>query len=158
MLGAGAFMSQASDDDMTVYSDSSNRSVTTINATDPGAVRLGEFNAELLATVSGNQTDAVRFLSQMGADGIRNMGESVTDLYAVAGQNSARAWDRTMSASEAMLARVLDASKSTTGAAQAVAQSAIASFQPAEKSNSDTMRYTLLAAAGLGLLIMFKKG
>ena len=152
--------SLSASDDRDTYgytSDSSNRSVTNISGSDPGAVRLGQFNAQLLGAVNEQNTDAVRFISQLGADGIRAMGGSATDLYSRAGSNSLQAWDRTLEASEGILARVLDSSARTTDAAKVIAQSAIGSFQPSENKSADTFKLAAIAAAALGLVFILRK-
>ena len=146
-------------DASSAWSDSSNRSVTTINAADPGAVQLGQFNAELLGAVSGQQTDAVRALAGFGAEGLRTMGQSVTDLYGRAGSNTAQAWGATLNASEKLLGRVLDASDRTTDAARAVASTAIATYQPAENKAQDTaLKLGVIVAAGVALVFLMRKG
>jgi hypothetical protein len=130
----------------------------TVVAADPGAVRLGELNAEFLGAAAESQSDAVRALAQWGKEGFAQMGESVTDLYALAGSNTAKAWSHTLDSSEKLLGRVLDSAGRTTDAAKVVAQSAIASYQPAEKSQADALRLGLLIGGGVLLAVLiFRK-
>jgi hypothetical protein len=175
--GGGIIGDGNSVDGSTNYLDAS---ITTINATDPGAVRLGELNAEFLGAAAESQTDAVRALAQWGKEGFAQMGESVTDLYALAGSNTARAWShtldssdklfalagsntakawsQTLDSSEKLLGRMLDSAGRTTDAAKVVAQSAIASYQPAEKSQADALRMGLLIGGGVLLAVLiFRK-
>jgi len=153
--GGGIIGDWNSVDGSTNYLDAS---ITTINATDPGAVRLGELNAEFLGAAAESQTDAVRALAQWGKEGFAQMGESVTDLYARAGSNTAKAWSHTLDSSEKLLGRMLDSAGRTTDAAKVVAQSAIASYQPAEKSQADALRLGLLIGGGVLLAVLiFRK-
>jgi hypothetical protein len=164
--GGGIIGDRNSVDGSTNYLDAS---ITTINATDPGALRLGELNAEFLGAAAElnaeflgaaaeSQSDAVRALAQWGKEGFAQMGESVTDLYALAGSNTAKAWSHTLDSSEKLLGRALDSAGRTTDAAKVVAQSAIASYQPAEKSQADALRMGLLIGGGVLLAVLiFRK-
>lgn len=59
-----------------------------VTLTDPGAVRIGEFNAQLLGAVAETQTDAIKSIAQFGLETIRAAG-SATNLYELGSQNTA---------------------------------------------------------------------
>jgi hypothetical protein len=152
VLGSGASMSSSMADNSTTTTN------TTINASDPGAVQLGKFNAELLGAVAETNTDAVKAIAQLGADGIRQMGASVTDMYGKAGSNTASAWSHTVDASAGLIDRLLTAAEKNTAVAGAVAQSAIGSFQPAENKASDAaVKLGMVAAGGVALMFLMRK-
>jgi flagellar biosynthesis/type III secretory pathway ATPase len=84
--------------------------------------------------------------------------DSSEKLFALAGSNTAKAWSQTLDSSEKLLGRVLDSAGRTTDAAKVVAQSAIASYQPAEKSQADALRMGLLIGGGVLLAVLiFRK-
>lgn len=139
------------------FSDASNRSVTNITGSDPGAVRLGELNAQLLGAVAETQTDAVKSLAAFGADGIRAMGASVTDLYSTAGSNTSRAWEHTIDASAGLIDRLLLTSERTTDAARATAAAAINSFEPTANKLGDGIKYAGIGLAVVAALFLLKK-
>lgn len=140
------------------YTDSSNRSVVNVTGADPGAVRLGEFNAQLLQAVAETQTDGVRAIAQLGTENIRRMGESVTDLYALAGKNTATSWGNTIDASERLLSRVFESADRATDAARVIAGTAINAYQPPENKTADSVRWGLIAAAGVAAVALWRKG
>lgn len=141
-------------------SDNSNRSTNTTNITtsDPGAVRLGELNSQLLGMVAETQTDAVKAVAQFGANGFRDLGESVTNLYSVAGQNAGKAWSETLNASGELIDKLVSSANRTTDAARSVAQSAVSSYQPTESKNADALKWGAIAAAVVGGLYLMRKG
>ena len=155
--------STTTSDDRSWYSyasDDSNRSVTNVtnSGTDPGLVRLAELQAEFMGAAAGQQSDAVKTIAQLGTEGIRRMGESVTDLYGQAGSNTAQAWSHTLDASQALMARVLDQAGSTSSAAGRLAEVAIGSYQPSENKQADTsLRLGMLAAAAVAALVLVPK-
>jgi hypothetical protein len=139
--------------------DASNRSTTTINAVDPGLVRLGELNAGFLGAAAESQSDTVRFMTDASLGSLRYMGGAAGDLFATSAANSARAWESTLDASSALVARVLDGSMSTVKQTQALAGSALAQYQPAESKSADSLKWVVgLAVAGLVLATWARKG
>lgn len=144
------------------YADTGDKSVsnvTTINASDPGAVRLGELNAQLLGMVAETNTDAVKSIAAMGADGIRAMGQSVTDLYGRAGSNVAESWGETVDASERLIGKILSTAQQSTDAARVISQSAMSSYQPAEnKAQEVSLKLGMIAAAGVAAMVLLRKG
>ena len=129
--------STRTDDDTTsIWSDTSNRSVTTINTIDPGTLRateqLGRLNTEFLGAALEGTNDSARALGSMAIQYGSRLGESVTNLYAAAGQNTVTSWGQTIGAAERLTNRLLDQAGRTVSEAGGVAQAAIAGFQPAE--------------------------
>jgi hypothetical protein len=148
-----------SDDRSWFYSDASNHSVTNVTGADPGAVRLGELNSQLLGAVAETQTDAVKSLAGFGYAGLRDMGESVTNLYSVAGSNASKAWAHTVDASEATIAKLLDGASKNSDSARAIAMSAMSNYQPAENKAQDTaLKLGMIAAAGVAAVMFLRKG
>lgn len=135
-----------------VLTDSSNRSVSTVNntGTDPGLVRLAELQAGLAGAVAEQQTDAVKSIAAFGSDSIARMGESVTNLYAVAGNNSSKAWEHTIDASASVLDRLFTGAEANSAAASQVANAAIASYTPSENKSTDAMKWVAIAAVVIG--------
>lgn len=150
-------------DDRSWYSyaaDNSDRSVTTWNSTgtDPGVVRLAELQTEFAGAAFAQQSDAVRAVAQLGAQGIRDMGGAASDVLGRAFSNSASAWSHTLDASQALMADMLDRAGSTADAAGRLAEVAIASYQPADNKQADTsLRLGMLAAAAVAALVILPK-
>lgn len=140
-------------------SDRSNRSTTTTNITtsDPGAVRLGELNSQLLGMVAETQTDAVKTLANFGTQGFAHLGESVTDVYKTAGQNTAQAWSATVNKSGDLIEKLIGAAGQNSDAARSIAQSAISSFQPTENKQGDAMKWGAIALAVVAGLAIFTR-
>lgn len=130
---------------------------TTYIGSDPGAVRIGELNAALLGAVNESQTDAVKFMTQAGADVIRQAGGSATDLFELGAQNSASAWSHTLDASQSLIGRLLDSTDKTNNAAQSIAGAAIASFTPTENKQADATKYLTLAGAAVLAFVILRK-
>jgi hypothetical protein len=139
--------------------DQSNNYLSMVSntGTDPGLVQMAKLNAEMLGAVAESQSDTVRFMAGMGAQSIRDMGGAAGDMYTAAFQNTARAWEHTLDAGTGLIGQMLAGANKTTDAAQQVAQSAIAGFQPAQNSQSDTMKWAAVAAVGLIALLLLRK-
>lgn len=171
-LAAGASWSNfsASDDDFNAaYQDYSS---TTVVSADPGAIALAQQSAELVGAVAESQTDAVRFMTQAGADMVRDMGAAASNLYERAGINNVTSWGQTTGAAERLLSGVadrvgatwadtMDRSASLIGQAASSAASttnaAIAAYKPAEAQQADTARYALWAVGGLVALVVLPR-
>lgn len=136
--------------------DSSNRSTTSYNIAGADAEAINRQNTELLADFAGDQTDAIRAIAQMQASGVNAIGGAFTDVASLASNNTARAWTHTIDAGAELLGRVVDATRQSSDSARLVAQAAIASYQPAENKQADTLKYTAIAAAAAIALIAFK--
>ncbi len=154
--------------------DFSDRSVSI--GTDPGLLQWNQQASQLLGALAESQTDAVRFMTDAGAQVLRDMGESATNLYSTAGSNNVESWGDTLRASEAVLSgtadRVgalwsdtLEKSADLIGAvtsqagmnarsASELAETAITSYQPPENANASAMRWGMVALAGLAAVMV----
>lgn len=141
-----------------LWSDSSNRSVTNITGTDPGVVDLARIQANYGSDLASGQTDSVRAIAGFGASSLASMGDSATKLFEQSSSNSAQAWGHTVDVASEALNKAFDTSTATLKAAQGMASSAMATYQPAEKSTADTTKYLMLAGAALAALFIFRKG
>lgn len=143
--------------------DTSNRSVTNNNTTnlqavDPGLVRIAQLQTELAGAVAESQTDATRFMAAAGFDFLRAAGGSATDLLQLSGANASRAWESTLDKSAQVVADLLDGARGQVSAAQGVAQSAIASYQPTESKTADVVKWLGLAVVAALVLGPMLKG
>ena len=176
-VGANAFYSAASNSNNTsstdfLVNDSSSRDYSTRSSTsfqvddtssrdysthytgtDGGAVQIAKFNADLLSSVSSNQGDTVRLLSQMGADGISKQAGAATDLFATSSTAASASWSHTIDKSGELIDKLLQTAQGTVAGANAIASQAVSSFTPTENKNSDTFKYAAIAA---GLFVAFK--
>lgn len=117
----------------------------TINNAD--ASKIVALNDALLQAVGETQADGLKFISQMGADGIAKLTGSATNLFEQAGNNATQS-----------LTRVLDSVDKLSGSSEAIARAAVASFMPtANKDSDNTMRITAIAAAVAVALLMLKR-
>lgn len=134
--------------------DSSSRDYSThYTGTDGGAVQIAGFNSQLLKSISENQGDTVKFLAQMGADGISKQAGAATDLFATSSTAAGAAWGHTIDKSGELIDKLLMTAQGTVAGANAVASQAVASFTPTANKNADTFKYAAIAAA---LLIAYK--
>ncbi len=134
--------------------DGSNRSTTTNNLqmTDPGAVRLGELNAQLFGAFAESQTDAVRFMTDAGRDVIKSMGASATQLFSQANSANERSWAYTVDAARDVVEGLMSGAQRTTDAARVVAQSAVSAIGQAGAAPAPAENSKLLMLAGAAVL------
>lgn len=133
-------------------SSSASRSDTTTNNTDNRmAVQdgIGLTNASG-NSVSYNSTDAVKAVANLGADVIKTTGGAIVDLNRDSVQANATAWDSTLKTSAALVDRLIDAS-TTVGTA------AVASYEPTDNKNADTLKWAAIAGAAVVALQFLKK-
>lgn len=135
--------------------DSSNRSTnyTSISTADPGAVKLGELNAQLLGAVAETQSDALKTVAGLGAGAFRDVAGNLGQITGA----SERAWSHTIDAAGSLLEQTIATSKASTDAAKSLAQSAIASYQPADNKTADAFKYAAIAAAAIAALYAFRR-
>lgn len=129
---------------------SSSKSDTTTNNTDQrNAVQDGiALSGSSGNTVSMNSTDAVKAIASMGADTIARTGEAVVQLNQTSTAANVTAWDKTVTASAALVDKLIDASAG-------LGTAAIDKFQPAENKASDTsLKLGMIAAAGVAATIL----
>lgn len=146
----------------TYFSDSSardysNRSVTNVTGTDGGSVQMAQWNAQLLGAVSEQQTDAVRLIAKMGADGVSRQAEAATSLFATGSAEASAAWGHTVDKSYDAIDKLLTSAQFTVAGAQTVARDAISSFQPtANAEAAGSSRIALYAGLAVGGLVLLK--
>lgn len=114
---------------------------------DPGMAKIAEFNHATTSEVVKAQTDATKFFMNAGADVLNKMGESVTDIYARSGANTAAAWSHTIDASATALDKLTAGAKANADAAQTVAVAALNANKSDASGLSDAFKYTAIAAA-----------
>lgn len=133
-----------------------NRSSTTTNyttnGTDPGVARIAELNDQLLATLGDQQGDAMKVIAGLGAQGIKTMGESATNLFGQAEQNSAQVWTNTLSASQDALDKMFTAAGNVLGAGTQLATGAMQTYQPADAKASDN-QVKIALLGGLAVIV-----
>jgi hypothetical protein len=135
------------------WTDNSNRAVTSNSyGTDPGVQHIADTNAALLATLGQQQGDSMKVIAGLGATGIKQMGESATNLFGQAEQNSAQVWTHTLDASQEALKNMFSAASSTLSAGTQLAQGAMATYQPADSKASDNQ--TKVAILGVIAIIV----
>lgn len=101
-------------------------------------------------TVNVNSTDAVKAISNLGADVIKTTGGAVVQLNKDSVQANATAWDTTVTASAALVDRLIDASTE-------IGSKAVASYQPTDNKNADTLKWAAIAGAAVVALQFIKK-
>lgn len=139
-----------------LVNDSSSHDVSyTTIGTDGGAVKIAEFNAQLLRELSQDQGDTVKLIAQMGADNFTKQTQAATDLFATSSTAAERAWTHTIDESSEIMDRLLLTAKDTISGANAIASQAVSSFEPTENKSADTIKYAAIAAAVLvGLKVL----
>ena len=99
-----------------------------------------------------NSTDAVKAIAAMGADTIKNMGDSVTNLYKDAGKNTTDSFNSTVKQSVSLIDKLTDSVSDGFG----LAKSTIDKFQPNENKSEQTKQYAAIAAAVVAGVLLFK--
>ena len=140
-------------DESMAYTDSSS---STINVQNADAARIVELNSALLRDMGINQTDATKFIADMGADTIARLGESFTNVASVSASNSSRASEHMLDATEGVIDKLLAASARSSDGAQSLAQAAMSSYQPADSKMGDAFKWGAIAAAALVAMQLFK--
>jgi hypothetical protein len=118
---------------------------TVIN--DSGAVKVAEFNSQLLQAVSEDQTAS-----------FRNLVGGAADMYRVSGANQLKAWETTIGGSTALFGKAIDAVAGAASESRSLAATAIGAYQPADNKASDTVTKVAFAVvAGLALFFIMRK-
>lgn len=125
--------------------------------TDGGAVRMAEFNTQVLKELATTSSDSVKFLTQAGTNVLDNLGGSVTDVLAKSGANMATAWSHTIDQSATIMDKLTAGSKANADAAQTVAVAALNANKSDASGLSDAFKYTAIAAAAVAALVLFRK-
>ena len=113
-------------------------------------------DAMVLQTLAETMPDAVRAMTNAGADVISRAGGAVVNLNRDSINANSQSFDSVVNFGARAIDRIIDASVSTTKVGNSLAAQAVASFQPAEKNNADTMKYAMFAAAGLVAVVLLK--
>lgn len=137
-------------------SSSASRSDTTTNNTDN---RMAVQDGAGLTNSSGNSvqvnsTDAVKAISNMGADALKTIGGSIVELNKDSVAANVTAWDTTVKTSADLVDKLID----NVSKGYDVANTAISSFQPSENKASDTsLKLGMIAAAAVAATILLGK-
>lgn len=141
------------------------QSLTMVTGADSAAIN--KQNTDLLRDLGQNQTDGIKTIAGFGDNALRVMGESATSMYATAGNNATRAfdlaterstdaWTATVEKSTGLIDSLLKGANNTVNAARDISQQAITSYQPTENKGQDTLKWALIAAAGVAALVLTK--
>lgn len=101
---------------------------------------------------NSNSSDAIKFMTQAGADIIKNSGAAVVDLSRFQGTQNLEAFDKLVTAGGSLVDKLIDQSSQ----GFALSGKVIESFKPTEKDEQKTMQYGLIAAAALVGVVLFK--
>lgn len=115
-------------------------------------------DAMVLQTLAANMPDAVRAMTSAGADVIKSAGGSIVNLNRDSLNANSKSFDSVVNFGALAIDKLIDASVKTTEVGNTLAAQAVASFQPAEKNEADTMKYGMFAAAALVAVVMLNKG
>jgi hypothetical protein len=130
--------------------DSFDYSTTIVSSSDPETLqKLSGDNAYVAATLAEGQTDAVKALTNFGAQMVRDSQEAIVDLNATSTAANKDIWDATINMGADLVDRLINQS-TTLGTA------AISSFQPTEKSNADIGKYAMWAVAAVAAAVLLK--
>ncbi|QAZ41227.1 hypothetical protein C1M51_18380 [Methylibium sp. Pch-M] len=125
IAGTGATLTSSTDSSTRFeVRDSSTKNTTTsttTNYTGTDAAKIVELNAQLQGALAESQADSIKFIAGLGADTIKSLGESVTNLYSQAGSNTTRAYGEAIAASAPSDGKLADGFKYSAIAAAAVA-------------------------------------
>lgn len=119
VVGQGSSLRSSVDNSIAVNDSSSRTTNTTTNNAD--SARIVELTGQLQGQLAESQSDAVKFIAQLGSDTIKSLGESVTSLYSQAGSNTTRAYQGAIEASAPSDGKLADGFKYSAVAAAAVA-------------------------------------
>lgn len=127
------------------------------SGTDPGLAKMHEFNTQLAKEQMKSASDGTKFMLQAGVDVLDRLGESVTDVYAKSGANTAQAWSHTVDKSAAMMDKLTAGAQANADAAKTVAVAALNANKNDASGLSDAFKYTAIAAAAVAALVFLGK-
>ena len=111
-------------------------------------------DAEVLKTLSGTLTDAVKFMTSAGTEVINRAGGSIVNLNRDSIAANTKSFDSVVQFGASAIDKIIDASVKTSQIGNDLAAQAVASYQPDSKNNADTAKYAMYAAAGLVALVL----
>jgi hypothetical protein len=125
--------------------------------TDGGAVRIAEFNRQLMGEMLTSQTDAVKSITNMGGSVLNNLGDSVTNVLNRSGANMSEAWSHTLDSSEQIIGKLTAGAQANADASQVVALAALKSNQNDGGTLSEIVKYAAIAIGVVGIAWAWKK-
>lgn len=160
----GFFSNDDSSSTTNFNTDNSSRDFRAVG--DGGSVVLGQgatfvgLDAATARAIGTSQSDGVKFMTQMGTDALRSMGEAVTDVTAKSAANMATAWSHQTDVMGATLAGLTAASRANADAGSVIAQAAMGSNANAGATLAEIAKWGALAVLGwvLARSIIGKKG
>lgn len=114
-------------------------------------------DAEVLRTLAETMPDAVRALSDAGADVINRAGGAVVDMNRDSIAANTKSFDSVVDFGAQAIDKLIDASVKTAQTGNALASQAVQSFMPSENKNADAMKWGLIAAAGVAAVVILGK-
>jgi hypothetical protein len=142
------------------YTDSSE---TDKRITTESGVALGEgatFNGmdpASLKAILGQQSDGLKFMTQLGTDALGQLSGSVTNVLDKSGANMAQAWSHQLDVMGDSISGLTAASKANSDAGQVVATAALKANANAGATISDVFKWGALAVAAVVIGRIFLK-
>lgn len=152
--------------DAAYVGDGSTSSINFTNYSTDGQVltSLADTAGMVFQTLSGDQADSVKALTQMGATVIKDAGGAVVDLNRDSITANTKAWDSTLNFGADTVDRIIDSMSESYGmaaknieAGYALAGKAVDSFTPTENKNSDVAKYAVIAVGVVALIVFMEK-
>lgn len=127
------------------------------NAVNGGAGVSGDGNitmvsssdAETLQTLANGQSDAVKALTNAGAQMVRDSQAAIVQLNDTSTAANQHTWDTTLAAGSDLVDRLINQST-------ALGTAAISSFQPTENKNADIGKYAMWAAGAVAAAVLLR--
>ena len=104
-------------------------------------------------TSNVNSPDAVIAIANAGADVIKSSGGAVVDLFKDAGARNEKMWGTAVTESSKLIDKLLE----KTSEGFALSTKVVDSFQPNENKNTDAIKTAAIAAAVLGVAMIFAR-
>lgn len=107
-------------------------------------------STDAVRAVAGQSTDAIKAISLLGADVIKSTGGAVVELNRDSVQANATAWDMTTK-------RGLELIENIAEKGFGISEKAIASYEPTDNKNAETLKWAAIAGAAVVALQFIKK-
>lgn len=121
---------------------------------DSNSINVQRADAAVLSATASMQGDAVKAMSNAGADMVRASQAAIVDLAETSSAANVQAWDTTVTQG----AKLIDSLIDKVGEGFGVANKAIDSFQPEQNKTSDSMKWGMIAAAGVAAAVLLGAG
>lgn len=126
------------------------------NAVQDGVGVSGNLNRVTYVT-NTNDPDAVKAMTNAGADIIKSAGGAIVDLNRDSVAAQSKSFDAMLTAGGALVDKVIDANTKSMQTNAATAASVVSAFKPVEGANADVAKWGAAAAvAGLALVALMK--